>query len=93
MKEFVQKDLMAILLFEDVSKTFDSIHRVKMNQILLVYGLPKGAVTAIMIFYRITNAKVRSLDEDMDTFNIVAGVPQGDTLAPYLFIMCQDNEL
>ena len=32
--------------------------------------------------------KVRSPDGDTDYFNIVAGVLQGDTLAPYLFINC-----
>ena len=34
--------------------------------------------------------KVCSLDGDTDYFDIVAGVLQGDTLAPYLFIICQD---
>ena len=34
--------------------------------------------------------KVRSLDGDTECFYIVAGVLQGDTLAPYLFIICQD---
>ena len=34
--------------------------------------------------------KVRSLDVDTDYFDIVAGVLQGDTLAPYLFIICLD---
>ena len=37
--------------------------------------------------------KVRSLDGDTEYFDIVAGVLQGDTLAPYLFIICLDFEL
>ena len=37
--------------------------------------------------------KVRSPDRDTDYFDIVAGVLQGDTLAPYLFIICLDYEL
>ena len=37
--------------------------------------------------------KVRSLDGDTDFFDIVAGVLHGDTLAPYLFIICQDYVL
>ena len=32
--------------------------------------------------------KVRSSDRDTDFFDIVTGVLQGDTLAPYLFIIC-----
>ena len=37
--------------------------------------------------------KVRSPDGDTDYFDIVAGVLQGDTLAPYLFIICLDYVL
>ena len=36
---------------------------------------------------KITKVKVCSLDGDIDYFDIVAGVLQGDTLAPYLFII------
>ena len=37
--------------------------------------------------------KVCSPDGDTDYFDIVAGVLQGDTLAPYLFIVCLDYML
>ena len=43
-----------------------------------------------MILYRNTKVKVCSPDGDTDYFDIVAGVQQGDTLAPYLFIICLD---
>ena len=67
--------------------------RGKMEQILLAYGLPKETVTAIMILYRNTKVKVRSPDGDTEYFDIVAGVLQGTTLAPYLFIICLDYML
>ena len=60
-----------------------------MVQILLAYNLPKETVAAIMILYKNTKVKVRWTDWDNDYFDIVAGVLQGDTLAPYLFI-CLD---
>ena len=41
-----------------------------------------------MMLYRNTKVKVCSLDGDTDYFDIVAGVLQEDTLAPYLFIIC-----
>ena len=37
--------------------------------------------------------KVRSPDGDTEYFDIVAGILQGDTLAPYLFIICLDYAL
>ena len=70
-----------------------TIHRGKMEQILLVYGLPKETVAAIMILYRYTKVKVCSPDEDTNYFDIVVGVLQGDTLAPYLSIICVDYAL
>ena len=43
-----------------------------------------------MILYRNTKLKARSPDRGTDYFDIVAGVLQGDRLAPYLFIICLD---
>ena len=64
-----------------------------MEQILQAYGLSKEAVAAIMILNRNTKVKVRSPDGDTEYFDIVAGVLQGGTLAPYLFIICLDYVL
>ena len=64
-----------------------------MEQILLAYGIPKETVAAITMLYRNTKVKVRSPDGETEYFNIVAGVLQGDMLAPYLFIICLDYVL
>ena len=72
------------------TKAFDSIHRGKMEQILLAYGLPNETVAAIMMLYRNTKVKVRSADRDTDYFDIESGVLQGDTQAPRIFIICLD---
>ena len=64
-----------------------------MGRILLAYCIPKETVAAITILYRNTKVKVRSLDGDTEYFDIVAGVLQVDTLAPYLFIICLDYAL
>ena len=87
------KTLESTILFVDFTKAFDSIHRGKMEQILLAFGVPKEIVAAIMMLYRNTKLKVHSPDRDTDYFDIVAGVLQGDTLAPYLFIICLDYVL
>ena len=61
-----------------------------MEQIFLAYGLPKETDTVIMMIYKNMKVKVHSPDRNADFFDIVADVLQGDTLAPYLFIICLD---
>ena len=90
---YVQKKLKATISFVDFTKAFDSIHRWKMEQILLAYGLPKETVPVIMMLYRNIKVKVHSPDGDTDHFDIVAGALQGDTLSPYHFIICLDYVL
>ena len=80
----------ATLSFVNFTKAFEFIHRGKMEQIQLAYGLPKETVAAIMMLCRNTKVKVRSPDGDTDYFDILAGELQGNTLAPYLFIFCLD---
>ena len=46
-----------------------------------------------MIVYRNAKVKVRSPDWNTDYFDILAGVLQGDTLAPYHLIICLDYVL
>ena len=87
------KSLEATILFVDFTKGFNSIHKWKMEQILLTCSRSKETVTAIMILYRNTKVKVHSPDGDTAYFDIIAGVLQGDTLAPYLFIICLDYVL
>ena len=43
-----------------------------------------------MMLYKNTKVKVCSPDGDTDFFDIVAGVLQGNTLAPYLVLICLD---
>ena len=84
------KNLPLTLLFIDFSKAFDSIKRNKMEQILQIYGIPTETIEAIMMLYRNTRSMVRSPDGDTAFFEINTGVLQGDTLAPFLFILCLD---
>ena len=75
------------------SKAFDSVHRGKMEKILLAYGIPKEIVAAIMIMYRNNRSMVTSPNGETEFFDILAGVLQGDTLAPFLFVICLDYVL
>ena len=91
-KDYYSYRIMVIILFFlDLSQTFDFIHRGKMEQIFLAYGLSRKIVVASMMLYKNTKVKARSPDGDTDFFDIVAGVLLDDILAPYLFIICLDN--
>ena len=61
-----------------------------MKEILLKYGIPEETVCTIMMLYNNTRSMVRSPDGDTPYFEITTGVLQGDTLAPFLFIICLD---
>jgi len=70
-----------------ISKAFDTIHRGKLEEIILSYSIPQETISAVMMLYRNSHSMVRSPDGDIKFFNIIAGVLQGDTLAPFIFIM------
>ena len=61
-----------------------------MEQILQIYGIPTETIEAIMMLYRNTRSMVRSPDGDNAFFEITTGVLQGDTIAPFLFILFLD---
>ena len=61
-----------------------------MLKILRVYGVPEQLVSAIGLLYTGTKAKVLLPDEKTEFFEILAGVLQGDSLAPYIFTIMID---
>ena len=61
-----------------------------MLQILRAYSIPEQLVIAIGKLYENFKARVISPDGETELFEILAGVLQGDTLAPYLFIIILD---
>ena len=85
--------LSGALCYRRPSKAFNSIHGGKIAQIFLGYRFSKETLTAIMMICENTKVKVCCLDGNTDFFYIVAGILQGDILAPYLFIICQDYVL
>ena len=54
------------------------------------YGVPVEIVDAVNMMHTSTTAQVLSPDGDTEFFEILAGILQGDTLAPYLFIIALD---
>ena len=85
-----QRNLPAAMVFVDFKKAFDSLHRGILMRILKAYGIPDSIVDIINLLYVNTKGKVITPDGDTELFDILAGVLQGDTLAPYLFIIALD---
>ena len=81
------------LVFVDFSKAFDSVDRAKMFEILSLYGIPEEIISAIKVLYTDTSSTILTSDGETPPFSINAGILQGDTLAPFLFIIVVDYVL
>ncbi|XP_063045979.1 neuronal acetylcholine receptor subunit beta-2-like [Engraulis encrasicolus] len=73
--------------FDAFKKAFDSIHQGMMMKILKAYSMPPNLLRAIESMCAGTRARVMTPDGKSEVFGILAGVMQGDTLAPFLFII------
>ena len=92
-EDIKRKQLPAVLVFIGFCKAFDSIHHATMFKVLQSYGIPPHILSAIKLCYQNLKAKVISSDGDTAYFKILAGVMQGDTLAPFLFVIVLDYAL
>ena len=83
-------NLDAVFIFVDFSKAFDSVDRSLMLEILALYGIPEQLIKAIQVLYTNTTATIYTPDGETQPIDIKAGILQGDTLAPFLFILVVD---
>ena len=83
----------AYIVFLDFSKAFDSVNRKAMLHILLNYGSPEEIVNAIAIMYGNPTSFVQTSDGLTKGLFTTTGILQGDTLAPYLFVIVVDHLL
>ncbi|KAL5270988.1 hypothetical protein ACHWQZ_G001587 [Mnemiopsis leidyi] len=80
----------AAIVFVDFSKAFDSINRDALFHILSLYGIPAPIIKAIRLLYDSAKSRVQTSDGLTEFFETLIGVLQGDTLAPFLFIIVLD---
>ena len=62
-------------------------------RILKAYDVPPNQLRAIGTMYTGTRARATTPDGNSEEFDIQTGVLQGDTLAPFLFIIVLDYAL
>ena len=79
-----------VCVFVDFSKAFDSVSRSALPLVLRAYNVPQPLVSAVMAMYQDTRAAVVTPDGLSDLFSTTSGVLQGDTLAPFLFVLLLD---
>jgi hypothetical protein len=84
------KNASLISTFIDFSKAFDSVDWNYIENILFSYDVPIETVDAVMSVYYGATAAVKSDGDISEFFDLGVGVLQGDTLAPYLFVIVLD---
>ena len=72
---------------------FFSVDRNKLFEILKLYGIPDKIISAIKVLYTDTSSTILTRDGETTAFSISSGILQGDTLAPFLFIIVVDYVL
>ena len=84
-------DLELHTMFIDFTKAFDSVNRKSLERILRWWTVPEIHIRAMMTMLTEHRLFVRYNGETADSpVQPTAGVLQGDTLAPFLFILCVD---
>ena len=86
-EEVKEHNLSVTLTSVDFKIAFDSVKREKMFDMLLAYEIPSQIIEGIKELYLDTVAQMVTKVGNTNFFPIVAGVLQGDTLVPYLFII------
>ena len=61
-----------------------------MFEILGFYGIPSEIINVIIVLYSNTCSSVLTPDCETEPFDVLTGILQGDTLAPFLFVVVVD---
>jgi exonuclease III len=79
-----------VCVFVDFYKAFDSVTRAAIPLVLRAFNVPEQLVAAVMALYRDSKAAVVTPDGLTEVFCTTSGVLQGDSLAPFLFVLLLD---
>jgi len=79
-----------VIVFIDFRKAFDGLRRECIPPLLAAYRVPPAMIRGIMALYTDTTAIILTSDRHTDPFHVSKGILQGDTLAPFLFVLAVD---
>ena len=86
-KHVTEKQKNAIILLIDFKKAFDSIDHVFMHNALSLLGFGPDIIAWINFFFRNRNAQILMGGHMSNEIHLNQGVPQGDVISPYIFIL------
>ena len=87
MKHVDKKRIPAIILLIDFSKAFDSINHEYIQSVLNLYGFGPSILNWIHTFFSDREATVLMKGTFTERIFLRQGVPQGDIISPYIFIL------
>ena len=86
-KHVSEKQLTALVLLIDFRKAFDSIDHRFIRTALTAYGFGERLIKWIELFFDKREAFILLGGHKTDTIKLEQGVPQGDVVSPYIFIL------
>ena len=86
-----KEDTIVTIVLRDVKKAFDKVWHKGLIYKLIQTGIEEPLLRILSNFLQNRKARIRVNKTIGDTFDLHAGVPQGDVLSPTLFlVMCND---
>ena len=85
-----ENNLAGLILLIDLEKAFDSLSWRFIYQVLKYFNFGEGIIKWIKTFYKNAKLAVNQGGNLSPFFNIGRGCRQGDSLPPYIFILCAE---
>merc|ERR1711947_58051 len=78
----------ALILLVDFQKAFDSINHNYIDSVLKIYGFGESIRKWVRLFFDKREAVILLGCHLSEKFFLRQGVPQGDVISPYIFLLC-----